>query len=118
MPPTKTIARLAGPSLIAITFTEALNAPIFARIPPTTAYLDGCVLFVAGLAIVQAHNVWVRHPTVLVTILGWSAMSLGLGRMVFPSQPPKVDMDGGWPAFVGQGLLYTYGAVLSVIGYS
>lgn len=50
------------------------------QIPPVV-YLSGVLLFVAGLAIVRAHNVWVPDWTVLVTLTGWLALLVGLLRM-------------------------------------
>ncbi len=50
------------------------------QIPPVV-YLSGVLFFVAGLAIVRAHNVWVRNWTALVTLTGWFALLLGLLRM-------------------------------------
>ena len=38
-------------------------------------------MFVGGLAIVRAHNYWVRDWTVLVTLSGWFFLALGLFRM-------------------------------------
>jgi len=38
-------------------------------------------MLVAGLAIVRAHNHWVRDWTVLVTLSGWFFLLLGLFRM-------------------------------------
>ena len=82
------IARLLGPALIAMTITEWLNLDVFtAAIGPSFAphvYLNGTLLFVAGLAIIRAHNHWTRVWPVLVTIVGWFAMLGGLGRMVAP----------------------------------
>ena len=43
-------------------------------------------MFVAGLAIVRAHNRWVAAWPVLVTVLGWLALIGGLCRMLFPIQ--------------------------------
>jgi hypothetical protein len=47
-------------------------------------YLNGTLLFVAGLAIVRAHNSWTRDWPVLITIVGWMALLAGLGRMAAP----------------------------------
>jgi hypothetical protein len=118
MPPTKTIARISGPALVAITLTEAYNREIFIGNPATTIYLNGTVLFVAGLAIVQAHNVWNLRPAILVTALGWSTMSLGLTRMVFPEQRLKAVAEGGWDFYAGLGALSLAGVAVSLIGYS
>jgi uncharacterized membrane protein YhaH (DUF805 family) len=82
------IAGLVGPALIAITVTEWMNLDIFtADMGPSFAthvYLNGTLLFVAGLAIVRAHNHWTRGWPVLITLVGWIAMLGGLGRMVAP----------------------------------
>ena len=50
------------------------------QIPPVV-YLSGTLLFVAGLAIVRAHNRWARDWTVLLTLIGWVGLGLGLVRM-------------------------------------
>ncbi len=80
----KRIAELLGPTLIAMAISEALNAHIWiANIAPVI-YLNGTLLFVAGLSIVRAHNVWIRGWSVIVTLVGWSAILLGLFRMFAP----------------------------------
>ena len=56
-----------------------------AQIPPVV-YLSGVLMFVAGLAILRAHNVWARNWTVLVTLSGWFCLLLGLVRMFAASQ--------------------------------
>ena len=55
------------------------------QIPPVV-YLSGVLLFVAGLAIVLAHNIWVKNWTVLITLRAWSLLLLGLIRMFAASQ--------------------------------
>ena len=88
MPNSTYIARLLGPALIGITVTEWMNLDIFtAAIGPSFAphvYLNGTLLFIAGLAIVRAHNVWSRRWPVLIALLGWVAVVAGLGRMAAP----------------------------------
>ena len=88
MPNSAYIAKLLGPALIGITVTERMNLDIFtAAIGPSFAthvYLNGTLLFIAGLAIVRAHNVWSRRWPVLITLVGWVAVVGGLSRMVAP----------------------------------
>ena len=81
------IARLLGPSLIAIAITEAMNLHILARTPAPVGvvYLNGTLLFVAGLAIVRDHNRWRGGWSALVTLTGWLAIVGGLLRMVAPA---------------------------------
>lgn len=88
------IARLLGPSLVAITITEWMNLGVFIEaIGPSYGphvYLNGTLLFIAGLAIVRAHNRWVRGWPVLVTFVGWFVMLAGLGRMVAPVSAQQI----------------------------
>ncbi len=84
----KQIAALLGPTMIAMLVAEfPLVQPHLydAQIPPVV-YLSGVLLFVAGLAIVRAHNTWVRNWTVLVTFCGWSLLLLGMIRMFAAGQ--------------------------------
>ena len=82
------IARLVGPALIGITITEWMNLDIFTKaIGPSFAthvYLDGTLLFIAGLAIVRAHSIWSRRWPVLITLVGWVGIVGGLSRMAAP----------------------------------
>lgn len=80
----KSIAGLIGPSLVAITLSETVNVHIWAGNTAAGVYANGALLFVAGLAIVRAHNLWVRGWPVIVTLVGWFLIALGLFRMFFP----------------------------------
>jgi hypothetical protein len=82
------IGGLVGPALTAILVSELpLVQPHLydAQIPPVV-YLSGVLMFVAGLAVVRAHNAWVRNWTVLITLCGWFFLVLGLVRMFAASQ--------------------------------
>lgn len=57
-PTSRTIARIVGPSVVVLAATEAFNMAIFAAQTAPVVYLNGTLLFVAGVAIVQAHNRW------------------------------------------------------------
>lgn len=80
----KSIAGLIGPSIVAITISETVNIHIWAGNTAAGVHFNGALLFIAGLAIVRAHNLWVRGWPVLVTLAGWFLMLLGLFRMFFP----------------------------------
>jgi cation transport ATPase len=78
------IAGLIGPAIVAVTISETLNLHIWAtNIAPVT-YLNGLLLFVAGLSIVRAHNRWTAGWPVLVTLTGWVLILGGLFRMFAP----------------------------------
>jgi hypothetical protein len=79
----KRIAGLVGPTLVAMLVSEfPLVQPHLydAQIPPVV-YLSGTLMFVAGLAIVRAHNHWALDWTILVTLSAWFFLLLGLFRM-------------------------------------
>jgi hypothetical protein len=127
MKTSKTIAGLMGPTLVAIVAAVLLNFGSFpasaeqvAR-DPALIFMSGILLFVAGPAIVRAHNVWAGGWPVLVTVLGWFALLSGLARMLFLTQIAEIV------AGVGEGtglivavtvVLLGLGAFLSFKGYS
>lgn len=82
--PSRQLAGLLGPSLIAVSITESMNLEIFSHTSAHLVYLNGLLLFVAGLAIVRAHNVWTAGWPVLVTLIGWLFLLGGLIRMIAP----------------------------------
>ncbi len=84
----KQVGSLVGPTLVAMLISEfPLVQPHLydAQIPPVI-YLSGVLMFVAGLAVVRAHNLWARNWTVLITLSGWFFLILGLFRMFAASQ--------------------------------
>ncbi len=87
MTTSKMIAGLIGPTLVAIGAAILLNFGSFPALAeqvsrdPALIFLSGILLFVAGIAIVRAHNIWAGGWPVLVTILGWLAVLGGLLRM-------------------------------------
>jgi hypothetical protein len=87
----KTIAGLIGPSLVAAAVAMLLNLRSLPTLigsvsnDPALIFVSGMLLFIGGLAIVRAHNVWAGWA-VLVTVLGWVGLLSGLARMLFPIQ--------------------------------
>lgn len=83
MASSKQLAGLVGPALVAMIASEfpLVQPHLYDEQIPPVVYLSGVLMFVAGLAIVRAHNRWTRDWTVLVTLAGWFAALLGLFRM-------------------------------------
>jgi hypothetical protein len=111
MPNSKSIAALIGPTLVAVALAMLFNlsfVPALARQvseAPALIFISGLLLFVAGLAIVRAHNIWRAGWEVLVTVCGWLALIGGLSRLLFPFQ------------FAGfaSGLSESTGAVIAIL---
>lgn len=82
----KKIAGLIGPAIIILVLSETLNFHIWRINIPVNTYLNGILLFVAGLSIIRVHNIWRGWP-LLVTLSGWFYMLLGLYRVFIPEAP-------------------------------
>lgn len=85
------IAGLMGPALIAIVVSELefLQPNLYDEQIAPVVYLSGTLFFVAGLAVVRAHNRWTLGWPVLITLMGWFALLGGLFRMFAASSYPQ-----------------------------
>ncbi|WP_291685126.1 hypothetical protein [Bradyrhizobium sp.] len=112
--PSKQLAGLIGPTLVALGATEALNIHIFENQIAAVIYLNGTILFVVGLALVRAHNRWSwRWPT-LITVTGWVLLAGGLYRMIAPEAPQAPANAGSYVALLA---IVAIGVFLSFKGY-
>lgn len=115
MTSSRQIAQLVGPTLIVVTLSEALNLDIWrVNIAPVT-YLNGFILFVAGLAIVRVHNRWTRDWPVMITLVGWGAMAAGLFRMFAPATRQGGNNAGTYTVIL---ILFVVGIVLTIKAYA
>jgi hypothetical protein len=110
----RTIAGLIGPALMTIVASETINLHIWTTHIATLTYLNGCMLFVAGLAVVRAHNVWTRRWPVFVTLVGWLAMAGGLYRMFAPEAPQPSESIATYAALA---MLFAIGCLLTFKAY-
>ena len=128
MTDSKRIAGLLGPVLIAVSVTEALNLRLLTReIGPHlvhVVYLNGTLLFVAGLSIVRAHNYWTSTWPVLITLTGWFTTLFGLVRMFAPIAGAQLGLDVQrpeatmTPIFALLAVLCATGIVLTLKAYA
>jgi len=121
MASSKRIAGLLGPTIVVMVASEfPLVQPHLydAQIPPVV-YLSGVLLFVAGLAIVRAHNVWRRDWTVLVTLSGWFFLLLGLFRMFAAGLYQRSSANASSIFFmILEGVLFVLGLIMTFKAYS
>ena len=121
MASSKRIAGLLGPTIVVMVASEfPLVQPHLydAQIPPVV-YLSGLLLFVAGLAIVRAHNVWRRDWTVLVTLSGWFFLLLGLFRMFAAGLYQRSSANASSIVFmILEGILFVLGLIMTFKAYS
>lgn len=117
----KKIGGLLGPAIVAMIISEfPLVQPHLydAQIPPVV-YLSGTLMFVAGLAIVRAHNYWAKDWAILITISGWFFLALGLSRMFFASAYLKQSASTSSEVFIAvEVILLLVGLVITFKSYS
>src|SRR5436190_20376502 len=93
MTTSKTIAGLIGPTLVAIAAGMLLNIGSFPELAEQVSrdsaliFVSGILLFVAGLAIVRAHNRWTKEWPVLVPWLACHPQRPCTNA--FPSRPGR-----------------------------
>ena len=82
----KSIAGIVGPTLIFMVLSELRlwNPTLYDTQIVPLVYISGILFFVAGLAIVRSHNIWMLGWQTSLTIIGWLSVLLGLTRMFFP----------------------------------
>jgi len=91
------LARFIGPYIIVIGVSLMLNQKTFRQIveefpkSPSLVYVTGLMTFVAGLAIVLNHNLWVADWRVIITVFGWMAFIKGLWLVLFPGTLGKAN---------------------------
>lgn len=83
-------------------------------------FITGVLALLAGLAVVNAHNLWVRDWRVIVTILGWLLVLRGIMLLMFPAIVQTlgdrvVAAKSGIVA--GAAITFVIGAILSIMGY-
>jgi general stress protein CsbA len=116
----KQLAGLIGPTIVAIIVSEfpLVQPRLYEDQIPPVIYLSGVLLFVAGLAVVYAHNRWRRDWTVLVTLSGWFALVLGLIRM-FAASAYQQGFSNTSPVtlVVFEGILLVAGLIMTFQAY-
>ena len=114
------IAALLGPTLVAMLVAEfpLVQPHLYDNQIPPVVYLSGVLMFVAGLAVVRAHNLWSRNWTVLVTVTGWFLLVLGLVRMFAASQYHQVAAITSSTVFMLlEGVLLLVALIITYQGY-
>jgi len=94
MDKSKLIASIVGPTLVVMVLSEMKlwNPTLYYTQIVPLIYLNGVLLFIAGLAILRNHNIWIYNWQMLITIIGYLLIFLGVFRMFFP-QLQKSEFD-------------------------
>lgn len=110
------IARLMGPMLLINAIAILVNRRGFqdmiagATRNPAVIYLTGLLTLLAGLLVLEFHNVWVLDWRVLVTVVGWLSILGGIARIVFPAGMAAIG-----ERMVSRDSLMVGGAIVSIL---
>jgi uncharacterized protein YjeT (DUF2065 family) len=120
------IAGLLGPLLLVMGFGMVIESETMMKLSQeflsnlSLIYLAGILTLLAGLAIVNAHNVWVADWRVIITIFGWLAILGGLFRILLPSEVRNLGTGfaSNPNAMIVAGIvMLVLGAILSWVAY-
>ena len=119
MAKSKSIAKIIGPTLSVMVFSEMRfwNPTLYDTQIVPLIYLNGVILFVAGLAIINNHNVWIYGWQTLVTIIGYTCLVIGLLRMLFP-EVQKAEFKNNNSIMILEVVLILAGLFLTFKAYS
>ena len=84
------LARLMGPTFVAIALGMLINLGMYESMIAEALhtgivfYLSGLLSLLAGLAIVNLHNMWRADWRVIITVMGWLMTIGGIIRIVLP----------------------------------
>lgn len=90
------IAKLLGPVIIVLSI-HMLTDP--KRLQKTTQqflqdgpliFVSGVLVMVAGLSIINSHNLWVWDWRVVITLFGWAFFLSGASRIIAPQAVKEV----------------------------
>ncbi len=120
------LARLLGPTFVAIGLGMLINLGMYESMVAEALhtgilfYLSGLLSLLAGLSIINLHNIWHADWRVIITVLGWLMTIGGIIRIVVPQVAIVIGSSiysGRVPTIVIALIVAALGAFLSVKGY-
>ena len=90
------IAKFIGHYIMVIGIGLLFNSKAFQKIMEdffknaALVYVTGLITFVAGLAIVLSHNLWVLDWRLIITLLGWNVLIKGALLTISPDTSAKM----------------------------
>jgi hypothetical protein len=96
------LARLVGPTLVAIALGMLINLGVYESMIAEALhtgillYLSGLLSLLGGLAIVNLHNTWCADWRVIITVLGWLMTIGGIIRIVVPQIAVTIRFEHLW----------------------
>ena len=126
MQPAVFIARLLGPTFIALAIGIVLNGPFYTALvaeathSPTLIYFSGLTALVTGLAILNVHHSWSGGWRIIITVFGWLCVIAGLIRLILPATTAALALEmysNPLVLLVVAVIVLVVGAFLTYFGY-
>jgi hypothetical protein len=124
------ISRLMGPILLIMgigaaiglqgEFPEAYLGVLREINNQSATLILGMFALLAGLAIVNTHNLWVSDWRVIITILGWLAIVRGALSLLFPNKMYGIGdaiLASRSGTMIGAVIILVLGGILSWMGH-
>jgi len=120
------LAQLMGPIFLAMGLSMVLNFKWFKKVikdlfnSRALVFIVGLMTFIAGLAMVLAHNIWeLSRPTLFITIVSWATLIKGFFYLVLPNVTYKMMKAtfGNRVLYFGVFFMILFGICLSYYGY-
>ena len=120
------LARIIGPLFMILSVGLLINTKTYQEISKefyinaSQRYLGGLVALILGLLMIEFHNVWKVHWTVIITIIGWIAVVKGVVLLAFPDLLSRLaDAYTNKPRLliVNSFIVLVIGIFLTVKGY-
>ncbi|MGE0563572.1 MAG: hypothetical protein AB7O50_03570 [Pseudolabrys sp.] len=121
------LARLIGPPFIVAGIGMLFNGAVYRALAeqfiasPALIYLSGVIVLPVGIALVLAHNLWVKDWRVIITVFGWLAIVGGTIRMIAPQAAQLVGgglFDNAYVLPIAGAVIAALGCILSYCGYA
>jgi hypothetical protein len=125
MQPARFIARLIGPTYLAIGVGILLNGSFYTGLveeavrSASLIYFSGLMAILSGLAILNVHRAWHGWQGI-ITIIGWLLTIAGVLRLVLPATTASYASDlYERPAtlLIVAALMLIVGVILTIAGY-
>lgn len=121
MDTSKKIGGLLGPAMVVSTVAELhfIQPNLYADQTPSGVFTAGGLLFIAGLAMLRAHNIWVLDWRVLITLTAWLCFILGMVRLFTATSYQQTTQEAVPDAFIlsTQIVLIVIGAIITAKSY-
>lgn len=120
MDSSKKLARLLGPSMVVVVAAElpVVNPGLYEHQTASGVYGSGMLMFIGGLAIVLAHNIWSRDWRILNTLMGWFMLVLGVIRLFTATSYVHTAGSASSNFYMMiEAVLIVIGLILSYFGY-